>query len=73
MLDDCTREFVKIANELPRRIGIDVVVEGHFLAIEEVRGRYAALFDCVQGRSLMGVLTITEVRDFSEPVMNDFG
>ena len=34
VLDDCTGELIKVTYKLPRRVGVDVVVEGHFLAVE---------------------------------------
>ena len=59
VLDDRARRLVEVAHELPRRVGVNVVVERHLLAAEHFGLRDAAARACtVERRLLMRILAV---------------
>src|SRR5947209_5863088 len=62
VLDDGARRLVEVADELPRGVRVNVVVEGHLLAAEHFGPRDAALFACaVERRLLVRVLAVAQL------------
>src|SRR6266498_3213088 len=64
MLDDRAGRLIKIPNELPGRVGVDVVIKRHLLTGEQIRVRDPAAPDLIQSRLLVWVFSVTQVSQF---------
>src|SRR3954447_25100259 len=67
MFDDRNSSFRYVLNQVPCRLGIHVIIKGHFFAMELYRTANAVKqTHLIKSRSLMGVLAVAEICHFRE-------